>query len=187
MSVFLYSSSSTRTTKSRIGCQIRISDAFSETSPLNNSLARSRTKFKNAVERYVDRMRSRRTFRVQQEAQYLTDRQNMLRGACWVDGVVKPAVYSSLDRVVELIRETAAETGMALDAGRGRDHVVTTRSASFGSCQLDARNLRKCRRRCIFLGPGIFWPDCRPWLSGIFPICPQVSSRAQVHCGRVPG
>ena len=48
MSVFLYSSSSTRTTKSRIGCQIRISDAFSETSPLNNSLARSRTKFKNA-------------------------------------------------------------------------------------------------------------------------------------------
>jgi hypothetical protein len=55
-----YSSSSTRTTKSRIGCQIRILDAFSETSPLNNSLARSRTKFKNAVERYVDRMRSRR-------------------------------------------------------------------------------------------------------------------------------
>jgi len=48
-------------------------------------------------------------FRVQQEAQYLTDRQNMLRGARWVDGVVKPAVYSSLDRVVELIRETAGE------------------------------------------------------------------------------
>jgi hypothetical protein len=27
---------------------------------------------------------------------------------------------------VELVKETAAETGMALDAGRGRDHVVTT-------------------------------------------------------------
>jgi hypothetical protein len=65
-------------------------------------------------------------FRVQQEAQYLTDRQNMLRGARWVDGVVKPAVHSSLDRVVKLVRETAAEAGMALDAGRGRDHVVTT-------------------------------------------------------------
>jgi hypothetical protein len=50
----------------------------------------------------------------------------MVRGARWVDGVVKPAVYSSLDRVVELVKETAAETGMALDAGRGRDHVVTT-------------------------------------------------------------
>ena len=58
--------------------------------------------------------------------QHLTDRQNMLCGARRVDGVVKLAVYSSLDRGVELVKETAAETGMVLDAGRGRDHVVTT-------------------------------------------------------------
>jgi hypothetical protein len=35
-------------------------------------------------------------FRVRQEAQYLTDRQNMLRGARWVDGVVSQLFTQAL-------------------------------------------------------------------------------------------
>jgi hypothetical protein len=62
--------------------------------------------------------------RVQQEAQYLADRQGMLRGAQWVDGVVRPTVESTLNRITELVRDTAASSGMPFEAGRGPFHVV---------------------------------------------------------------
>lgn len=86
--------------------------------------------------------------RVQQEAEYLADRQKMLRGAQWVDGTVRPMVDWTLNRVVELVRETATQTGMAFEAGRGRDHVVTSdrrisvvagwKQAIFGNVEQDA-------------------------------------------------
>jgi hypothetical protein len=65
-------------------------------------------------------------FRIQQEAEYLTDRQDMLRGAQWVEGTVKPTVNWTFDHVIELVKETAAETGMLIEAGRATGHVIIT-------------------------------------------------------------
>ena len=81
--------------------------------------------------------------------------------------------FFSLDRVVELVKETAPETGNGARRRTRSRSCGYHRSASFGSRRLDARNLRKCRRRCIFLGQEFSGPIAVPGLSVSFPFAPK--------------